>query len=562
MKHFQRFIQLLSFATFSFLLLWAAYPETGHAPFSAFLQVDPIIALTTLIASREFQIGFLLAAAVVLSGLLVGRAFCGYVCPMGATIDLMQRVIYPKRKIKSSPKGYDVNQRIRPFKYYVLIVVVGAALGGISLAFLVSPISLVTRFWGLVVYPAALWIADSGLDLLAPIFRYFPDLAYIQIPRRVFATNFFVAGFVVFISALAIKAPRFWCSYICPAGALVAIFSKKPLIRRNVDSSCNQCGKCVRNCPMAAIREDPHSTAHRECLLCLHCKEICPQNAISFYKANKATGVAQVKPDLTRRAMVLSAVSGLGVASLVRTGWNEPRLLGQERAVVPADLIRPPGAMPEPDFLKLCVRCGLCMKACATNTLQPIWFKAGVEGLFSPSLTPRLAACAVNCAICGSVCPTGAIRKLPVEEKIQAKIGTAWIDRQNCLVWNRDKKCLVCGEVCPYRAISFQPVEGRKNGVPVVHANRCCGCGWCENKCPVEGAAAIKVTVVGEVRLATESYIAKAKEYGLEFKVVDRKFDKLAPDTFESSGIDDGSGNQDNVQAPVKEKLPSGILDE
>ena len=179
------------------------------------------------------------------------------------------------------------------------------------------------------------------------------------------------------------------------------------------------------------------------------------------------------------------------------------------------------------------------MKACATNTLQPIWFKAGVEGLFSPSLVPRLAACAVNCAICGSVCPTGAIRKLPVEEKIQAKIGTAWIDRQNCLVWNRDKKCLVCGEVCPYHAISFQPASGRRNGVPIVHANRCCGCGWCENKCPVEGAGAIRVSVVGEIRLSSGSYIEKAKEYGLEFKVADKKFDKLAPDTFESTGIDE-----------------------
>jgi ferredoxin len=95
-----------------------------------------------------------------------------------------------------------------------------------------------------------------------------------------------------------------------------------------------------------------------------------------------------------------------------------------------------------------------------------------------------------------------------------------------------------------------------------VHANRCCGCGWCENKCPVEGAGAIRVSVVGEVRLAAGSYIEKAKEYGLEFKIADKKFDKLAPDTFESSGIDEGGGTQEKNSSPKQEQLPAGILDE
>lgn len=481
---------------------------------------------------------------------------------MGSTIDLFQSLIYPKSKLRVTRAGYEANRGRRSLKYYVLALVVCAAIGGVSLAFLVAPVSLATRFWGLVIYPVTLWIADLGLDLATPLHQYFPDLAYIQISRRVFATNMFIAGFIVFVSALAVKGPRFWCSYLCPAGAMISLFSKRPLVHRSVNSSCTECGKCVRNCPMAAIGEDPHSTAHRECLLCLRCKDLCPANAISFYPNNETLKTEPFTPDLTRRAMLLSAVSGFGVASLFGTGWNEPRLLGQERAVTPADLIRPPGAMPERTFLRLCVRCGLCMKACATNTLQPIWFKSGVEGLFSPSLVPRLAACAVNCAVCGSVCPTGAIRKLPIEEKIQAKIGTAWIDRQNCLVWNRDKKCLVCGEVCPYHAISFQPASGRRNGVPVVHSNRCCGCGWCENKCPVEGVGAIKVSVVGELRLASGSYIEKAKEYGLEFKVADKKFDKLAPDTFESSGIDEGGDPPEKNVSPKQEQLPAGILDE
>lgn len=560
MIRFQRLIQALSFGAFTLLLAWAAYPETLELPLDVFLKLDPIIALTTLLASREFQTGFLVSAFVVSSGLLMGRAFCGYICPMGTIIDVLQRVIYPQAKLRSPHTGYGSNSKLRRIKYYILIIVLLAAIGGISFAFLVSPLSLATRFMGLVIYPIILAITDLGLDIATPLSRFFPDVAYIQVPNRVFATNFFIAGFVILISALAIKGPRFWCSYLCPAGAMLAIFSKRPLIHRNVDSSCTECGKCVRNCPSSAITEDPHITAHKECLVCLRCKEICPVKAISFGSGTNATASGPVKLDLTRRGMILAAVSGLSAAALVKTGWNQPRLLGQERAVTPADLVRPPGAIPEPDFLKLCVRCGLCMKACATNTLQPIWFKAGVEGLFSPSLVPRLAACAVNCAVCGSVCPTGAIRKLPIEEKIQAKIGTAWIDRQSCLVWNQDKKCLVCDEVCPYNAITFQPAEGRRNAVPLVHSNRCTGCGWCENKCPVEGASAIRIAVVGEVRLATGSYIEKAREYGFEFKIVDKTSDRLAPGTFDSPGIEDETGDAGQSPQNKKGRLPSGIL--
>jgi MauM/NapG family ferredoxin protein len=559
---FQRLIQLLSFAGFLFLIIWAAYPETLNLPLDTFLKLDPLIASVTLITSRHFQVGFLLSLLVLLSALVVGRGFCGYVCPMGTTIDGIQGAIYPKSKLRSPRSGYDSKSQYRSIKYYVLLIVLAAAVGGVSLAFLVAPISLITRFWGQVAYPILLSIVDTGLDLASPLYKFFPDLAYVQISRRVSAANYFIAGFVFFVSALAIISPRFWCSFLCPAGAMLAILSKRPLIRRSVSSSCTQCGRCVRNCPTAAIGEDPHITSFQDCLVCRRCKELCPEKAISFFPGRGSSDSVSVSTDITRRGILLSAFSGLTLASLTRTGWNQPRLLGQERAVTPADLIRPPGAIPEFDFLKLCVRCGLCMKACATNTLQPIWLKAGLEGLFSPTLVPRLAACAVNCAICGSVCPTGAIRKLPVEEKIQAKIGTAWIDRQNCLVWNQDKKCLVCGEVCPYHAISFQPAEGRKNGVPVVHANRCAGCGWCENKCPVEGAAAVRVSVAGEVRLDSGSYIAKAKEYGLEFKVADKNFDKLAPDTFDSSGIDEEPGARTGVPASNKDKLPPGVLDE
>ena len=221
--------------------------------------------------------------------------------------------------------------------------------------------------------------------------------------------------------------------------------------------------------PQAAISENPAKTAafrvHR--LLCDVWKyalnPLCRFHVRLFQLETR-------RLTRTLRDAILSSPldPGLFTAGVLRSGVHQPRPRSRERALLNEGLIRPPGALPEAEFLANCIRCGECMKACPTNTLQPIWFKAGLEGIFTPVMLPRLAACAVNCNVCGKVCPTGAIRDLPLIEKNHAKTGTAWINRQNCLVWERDKKCLVCDEVCPYGAVSFQPVPDRNNAAPFV----------------------------------------------------------------------------------------------
>jgi MauM/NapG family ferredoxin protein len=218
--------------------------------------------------------------------------------------------------------------------------------------------------------------------------------------------------------------------------------------------------------------------------------------------------------------------------------------------------VRPPGAAPEPDFLSKCIRCGECMKACPTNTLQPVWLKAGLGGIFTPAAIMRLAGCATNCNVCGRVCPTGAIRDLLLIEKNHAKMGTAWIIRQNCLAWEQDKKCLVCDEVCPYNALSFKPAPGLRNAVPFVLADRCTGCGWCESKCPVNGASAIRVNIIGELRLSSESYVETARERGFVFKPKDKSHDRIAPGTFDTPEGTENEAFQEPSDSPGKESPP------
>ena len=124
-------------------------------------------------------------------------------------------------------------------------------------------------------------------------------------------------------------------------------------------------------------------------------------------------------------------------------------------------------------------------------------------------LVPRIGYCEFRCTLCGQVCPTGAIKRLQLEEKAKVRIGLAMIDKGRCLPWAHARPCVVCEEVCPTakKAIWFEDarVRDRKGNSLVVKQPRvdlelCIGCGICEAKCPVLGRPAITVSNVGESR--------------------------------------------------------------
>jgi formate hydrogenlyase subunit 6/NADH:ubiquinone oxidoreductase subunit I len=118
-------------------------------------------------------------------------------------------------------------------------------------------------------------------------------------------------------------------------------------------------------------------------------------------------------------------------------------------------------------------------------------------------LIPRLGYCEFNCTLCGQVCPTGAIERLDLPRKQKTVIGLAYFDQNRCLPYARGVPCIVCEEHCPTpdKAIKFREVEMiDPNGTPVrmkqpyLIDRLCIGCGICENKCPLEGKAAVLVT--------------------------------------------------------------------
>jgi MauM/NapG family ferredoxin protein len=529
-------LQALSLLLFSALFVFATYKLPNWLPADIYLRLDPLLGLNAIFAAREIIGRALWALITIGAAVVIGRFFCAYVCPMGVSIDFLDLLFFRKKK----RPGLKFEGSLRKVKYFLLIIFITAAIAGLSLAFLMDPMALLTRFYTFFLYPFVTTFINLILDFVRPLFQAlgWVTLSHLHYPQPVFymsAITFIIFGGIIALNRLV---PRFWCRYLCPLGAFLSLFAPFGLFKRRVNEECNECMKCQKSCPMRAIPEDPRGTHFPECIQCRTCAKVCPQNAITF-PASLSLGGEYSKVDFSRRGFVYSLAGGIGVGFLAT---QTPFTLRQSKF----QLVRPPGAIPETEFLRTCIRCGECMKSCLTNTLQPCLWESGFSGLWTPKMDLRLAPCDQNCNVCGKVCPTQAIRSVSLDEKTHAKVGTAILRKEMCLVWAQNKLCLICDEICPYNAIVFRPVEGYRR--PFVIASKCNGCGFCEQRCPVKGESAIVVVPDGEIRLKEGSYIKEAKRLQLEFK----------PDPGDDKYILEESG----FKMDEKKKSEEGILPE
>jgi ferredoxin len=428
---------------------------------SSFSLFDPLMALTTMVASRQIIAGFAPAIVTVLVTLALGRVWCGWICPLGAILNLF------------GPNGRTrVPERLRQAKYVLLLLILlPAFLGSLTLMFL-DPLCVFVRALGGTVYPAIQRVIGSSAQVQRPI------LPVLAIPFLI-------------VLGLNLIARRFWCRYLCPLGALLGLLSRFSWIKRRVDRNvCKKWGDCVEECPMGTISKEDFTSDPAECIMCLDCKPPCPVGAVSFGKQPTPSAAPEAgrSPSLgpgheygfSRRQFLASLGVGAAWAGLLSTGMAKQKS---------PHVLRPPGAT-ESEFLSKCVRCAQCVKVCPNSALQPSLFEGGLEGFWSPILVPRVGNCDYDCNACGQVCPSGAIPPLSLEEKRKAVIGTAFVDRNRCI------SCMICESECPVHAIVEVMVDGIK--FPQVMPDLCIGCGTCEYECPVEGEAAIRVYARGD----------------------------------------------------------------
>ncbi|MBI9052093.1 MAG: 4Fe-4S binding protein [Anaerolineaceae bacterium] len=490
----RKVMQAISLLVFVLTLLFSKQATFPDSLTSGLVRLSPLAMLAELFSNKHFLTGSLLSLVILLSSLLVGRAWCGWLCPLGTVLDIFR---FPKL-LHQKP----FPQNLRKFKYGLLIVILVSAILG-NLTFLIfDPITIFVRSITLSIIP----LLDQGIYALEKLLIKVPSISQsvftfdawlrpriLPVESAFFQYSLVFGFFFAAILLLNVFAERFWCRYLCPLGALLGLGSRFSLFQRRVSADCVACGLCAADCPTETIdARNGYQSDPSECTLCMNCANTCSVHAISF--APKWLSAKKESYDPGRRFFLASVGIAIGSTLLLGVDWikNQSRLF----------LLRPPGAIDNEKFLTTCVRCGLCIQVCPTQALQADLDLSDLEGVATPILVPRSGYCDYACNTCGQNCPVEAIPALSLAEKRITKIGTAHIDHHRCIAWGDHGNCIVCEEMCPLpeKAIfiekrTFQQANGNEVEVllPVVDRHKCIGCGICENKCPVEGESAIRV---------------------------------------------------------------------
>jgi ferredoxin-type protein NapF len=285
-------------------------------------------------------------------------------------------------------------------------------------------------------YPIFLW-----LDPLAIFNGFFS--AWRQ-PITVAAVCAGVALPVLLVLELAV--PRAWCARLCPMGATQELLALR-------EQPVGQPKPCSANLTLL-----PVMTKGKAQLNCVSPPEV-PHIV------------------LARRGFIAFWVGAAGGFALKTARGQSPPL-------------RPPGAIDEPRFTAVCVRCGSCIRVCPTRILRPDLGEHGLASLLTPVARFDDGYCKEDCNRCNRACPSGAIARLSLAEKRRRVIGPAKFDLDVCLLAN-GQECTVCIRACPYHALTV--VSDGFDSRPQLDLAKCTGCGACEAICPTRPRRAIRI---------------------------------------------------------------------
>lgn len=210
------------------------------------------------VAGTKSRFSFYVLGTLMLFGTVLGRVLCGFLCPFGLIQDLLHRIPTPKLRV---PRRVD--RILRYLKYAVLLVLV--LLGPVLSA---GPLGGGDPWFCKYICPAG--TLEGGIPLLLK------NETLRQAAGFLFSWKF---GVMLAILLGAVFISRCFCRYLCPLGAVYALFNRFALYQMQVDHArCIGCGKCDPVCPMALdVRKE---ITGGECIRCGRCKAVCPAKAI------------------------------------------------------------------------------------------------------------------------------------------------------------------------------------------------------------------------------------------------------------------------------------------
>lgn len=218
------------------------------------IRLSPLAMISHLLSSKTFLAGSALSLILLLSSLFFGRAWCGWLCPLGTILDIFP---FSKTRKRQSPP-----ENLRKLKYGLLIIILlSAVFGNLTLLFF-DPLTIFVRSTTLTILPTLDKVIFTLEKLLIkipflsePVYAFDAWVRPAILPSAAASIqySFLVGFFFTAIILLNLIAERFWCRYLCPLGALLGIPSKLALFQRRTQATCSACGLCQKDCPTDTI---------------------------------------------------------------------------------------------------------------------------------------------------------------------------------------------------------------------------------------------------------------------------------------------------------------------
>lgn len=423
--------------------------------------------------------------------LIFGRVYCSVICPLGIMQDGFG---WLGKKAKRNRYSYSKPKTV--LRCVMLAVMALAIISGIgSIVAIFAPYSAYGRIAQSMLSPIWLWCNN----LLASWAEAHENYTFytVDIWFKGGVTFAVAAVTLVALGILAFRNGRTYCNTVCPVGTVLGALSRFSIFKPVIDmSKCNSCGLCARNCKSACIDSRNHTIDYTRCVACFDCIEKCHKGAISYTRRKMVADRAESHHDESRRQFLTVSAA---VASAAVLHAQEKTVDGGLAAIadkkIPArkTKIVPPGAVGIANLTSHCTACQLCVSACQNGVLRP---STDLESLMQPEASYERGYCRPECTRCSEVCPSGAIRPITRAEKSSVQIGHAVWVKDNCVPLTDGVACGNCARHCPAGAITMVASDASREDspqIPVVNAEKCIGCGACENLCPARPFSAIYV---------------------------------------------------------------------